>query len=415
MSNIILVIDKIKGLLKNSHLVLSERTFLERLLQGNKQHAGLLILARLGNLQAFQLIQQEIRDHLLLNPSYKKNLKAIYKELTIYCEIIDHGSLLSEKKFRKIAAMRDYIYRETVANYSGTVMLPIIQTLDYRLGNSKGECSGYVLDWIQSFLLGKRPFNIDALEEPLFEPILLSSPVGRRYPSLNHGVPLTESIARLQQFNILLATKGMDHSKGRIHRSYQYGLILTKDKILSMGQALVKSCNNNPNAAFYLSLRTHTRGHALGLFKDKNGCLHFLDVNSGWYRFKNDTDFIRWLPFYFSIMKYPAQYDSCWVHAFGIHLVRNHTHSIREAVGFFAKSEFYLFTKRVMAPFSRAISSTLPIPPVKPTLIEDSRDDAFINRTRLSTDDLALASFVDIDTQDFASLSERASKSFPRG
>lgn len=410
MSNIFLVIDGIKTLLKNTRLIPSERTFLDQLLHGNAHHVGLIQFAKKGTLEEFQAIDQEIKNHCDLNPSYKQTLNSLRKKIKPHGDILAHGTLLSDTEFAAIAKVRDVIYRDTVSVYSGAIMLPIIQSVDYRLGDSKGECSGYVLEWIQSFLLNTKPFNVDSLSEPLFCPIVLNSTLGKNNPGLNHGAPLTENIAHLQQLNWQSALRGMDHSHGRIFRENQKGYVLMQSKLPKFAQSLVNYTQQTPQNGFYLSLRATFHGHALGMIKDQQDNLHFLDVNSGWYRFKEASDFLRWLPFYFKTMNYHLKYDSCEVISFGFTRVKHaQLKTIRSTLGLFAKQQAHLIGKRISAPFH---FKTRTAEEVQPQVIKQSRDDLAWDRATITDDNRVLASWIDVEEEDLDSARARAMKTF---
>ena len=278
MSNIFLIIDKIKALLDNKALILSERVFLEQLLHGNEYQLGLIKLAQHATPGSFKILEQEVLTHLSsiapCKRSYRFSIKSIYKDIVLFRRLTEdiaksQSMATPTKAFAQYAILRDKIYLATCNQYNGVIMLPILQCMDYRLGNSKGECSGYVAEWVESFLNDKRPFGVCFLEEPPFQPISLNSNIGKQYPELNHCAPLTKNIAHLQKLNFRFTTKGLDHTtKGTIYQQNEGGVVFKHDASL-LAQYLLNSSNRNPNCGFYLSLRNNTNGHALGFYKDK--------------------------------------------------------------------------------------------------------------------------------------------------
>lgn len=405
MPNIFLTIDKINALLNSNSLSAADQNVLHELLEGNSHHVGLKSLAQCANSMQCKMIEEQMCIYYQSIPSlqwwYRRQLRSIYQDLIVLREHSENaiealGLAKNSKAFSSYAALQDDIYQQTAKKFLGTLMLPIQQCLDYRLGNSKGECSGYVVDWIEDLLRNKNPFGIPIHSAPPFQPISLQSPLGHLYPDLNHCAPLTKHIAELQQLNFRFATQGMDHkANGRIYQYHQGGVVLTKDSA-QLAKYLLKISTLNPGFGYYLSLRNYNNGHALGFYKDKQGAFHFLDVNTGWYRFQNAAHFVAWLGFYFPAMNYEIKYDACELFAFGFQRKKEGSNALSwNAICFFAKREAYLINKRVAQSFN-FFRQQAPVETQEQPIKQDSlkinfaQDDLFLKPASLLKRELSL-------------------------
>jgi hypothetical protein len=422
MPNIFSTINKAQGLLEHKGLAPLEKNFIQQLLDGNNTHIGLIELSHQNKPQQFKLIEKELKNYYssipTLNWLYKSHVKSICKDFNVLSTHFE--TRVNELTINSpYTIVIDTIYIQTQKKYSGTIMLPILQCMDYRLGDSKGECSGYVVEWIQSFLNDRKPFGIIPDANPPLKPISLNSKTWLRYPDLNHCVPLTKNIAELQQLNYLFATRGMDHrTKGRIYKHSAGGVVIASDPA-PLARFLINVSALNPGCGIYLSLRNYRSGHALGFYKDKLSAIHFLDVNTGWYRFNSESKFMAWLPFYFKALDYEQKYHGCELFEFGFQKKPWPVLStVWNNVSFFAKKESTLIAKRLGEPFRLfhppvpevGRSQEIGIPKIK--IAEQSRDDSFKKRVRLGGRDAFIASLVDVKAEEFREARERSVYTF---
>ena len=202
----------------------------------------------------------------------------------------------------------DQIFEKTVEKYNGTIVLPVSQGEDYRMGVSRGECFGYVAEWIRCFLNDKKPFGVDP-NQPPFKPIKFTSQANFLYPDFNHLAILTKNISKFQELQLypmrLQASMSLEgvsifQERGSAH-------ILRKPSMIA--DRLINLADQDVNCFYHLSLKVKNQpGHALGFGKDKQGNYHFFDSNFAWFSFKNPKDFKQWLPFYFQKMEYDQDF-----------------------------------------------------------------------------------------------------------
>lgn len=218
------------------------------------------------------------------------------------------------KKFKRYREIFDSLYQQTERNFKGTLMLPIMQGMDARLGSSRGECFGYAVAWITQISLHKKFCGIPLNGTPHLKVMPLKSVAWETYPDLNHMAVLNEDISFFQKmqgktYDILsrLASYSknprVDYERRFKFKSY--------DSVSEIAEKLVKSTYGAEEKMCMLSCLGYLSGHALGFYKG-DGKYHFMDSNSGWFRFESEKDFKKWLPFYFKKMgydKYFAEYN----------------------------------------------------------------------------------------------------------
>ena len=270
----------------------------------------------------------------------------------------------------------DSLYQTTMAKYKGSIVLPIRQKLDFRQGASAGACHAYQEKWLISLLNNKKPFGIDPHRPPVFRLIKFNSPAGRQYPDLNHLAPLTKTMSLLQNLSDPEISQ---------HKNEQHDLTEPPVKQVvspfefhgsssEIADALVHQANKNINGGFKITLRGLVSGndnflvkenqrHSLGFKKFENGECHFIDANAGWFSFSNETNFKKWLPFYFKTMSYD-HFQEFRIISYSQPKSNNHTIEFleKEILGYALLRAFYYTALKLSFFFQRisnAIASTI--------------------------------------------------------
>lgn len=250
-------------------------------------------------------IQKQIRSELDKSSSHKS-----YKKKLLYIlQIVEATIARKEKKltaspnFTATAKLHDEIYTYTATIPDCQIVMPIQQSLDYRLLTS-GVCFGYVMHWIHGFLHFNRANGIDFSDPISFIPHKYS---GCHYPDLNHLYVITEDIAYKNRLFQSIPT----HIKNLITTDVK-NYVSTKKIAEHMLSVIAKNKYN----AIELSIINKNDAHSLGLCKNKQGFYHFMDVNSGWYFFKSDQSFIQWLDFYFNKKGYTKNIENYYIRGF---------------------------------------------------------------------------------------------------
>lgn len=233
---------------------------------------------------------------------------------------IENYSKDNPEKFKKIAKMFDTIFEKTSTQFNGTIMLPVSQGFDARLGNSGGECFGYIADWAKGLLENKAAFGVQANQPPPFSFIKLNSPLGKKYLDSNHLAFLTENISLYQSLQkntsklmatltekFRLANKSIGIQKLKSQSFYK--------SIEAVADELISYADHDSNKIYNLNIMGYLSGHALGFCKIDTE-YHFFDSNTGWYRFENSNDFQKWLPFYFKTIGYNKLFGEYDVRAY---------------------------------------------------------------------------------------------------
>lgn len=236
--------------------------------------------------------------------AYRRMLKGVYKELI---NIGNTYSLVRSDIARQSLKRKDQLYLETIDIYDGEILLPINQGLDFRIGNSSGECFGYVSYWALTLLNQKRPFGINPNATPYLKPVNFDSPVGRKHPDLNHVGVLNQTISEYQKHQNRLNDYLLKHKtnlKGDLSERHVIHKFLRPHKLAN---EMIQKCDEKRDEVYYLIFHGYLCGHATAFCKIDQK-YHFFDCNSGWYRFKDAEDFKEWLPFYIKKMGYDRNY-----------------------------------------------------------------------------------------------------------
>lgn len=197
---------------------------------------------------------------------------------------------LYHEKIKKL----NYLYQETVKSYHGTIMLPVIQGFDTRLGNSAGECLGFANQWALQLLQNKNPFGISLTEPPPFKVIHFDSKIIKKHPYFNHLAVLNSDISEYQRIKI----------PKEIKASSDFPTFFLETETLS--KKLITHVNEDSSKIYKISLlggKMGFTGHAIGFCK-RNNKYHFFDSNSMWVSFEKPEIFQDWLSFYFKVKGY---------------------------------------------------------------------------------------------------------------
>jgi hypothetical protein len=324
-SNIFDALKQLRNLLASKKLNAEQRQFIETLLVGDGKRSGLEAQAKSldwrcprintshkpvleeikpENISPLDTIQEKLRDEIRKTSFWHLTYKSgLQKALNIINTVIQRREAinnLQEPDVNGLAAIYDELFQETTDKFQGTIVLPINQGLDPRLGASQGECLGYVREWAHCILNHKKPFGIDSKKPPLFNPIKFNTPLGHRYPNLNHLAFLSKNIAEFQSIGIdeaALLSKFSFIDQVAVRLSFYK----SSEKI---ADTLIKLANQDKAKTFELDLFGYKTGHAMGFHKDEEGAIHFMDANLGWVRFNHAEHFKTWLPFYFNKIGY---------------------------------------------------------------------------------------------------------------
>ena len=317
--NIYSAIDVLHAIQKNGKLSQQESDFVNHILQGDEGKKGLYALARHCVIDDVRAIANQLEEQVKSIPLFHFSYKSAIKRT------LSMVKTLLEKQNHKVSNLKgreqnyDDIYHQTSHVYQGVLVVPIIQTLDYRLGTSPGECSGYVAEWALCILNKKNPFGINHRFAPLFKSVPFSSIAGKKYADLNHCVVLTNQIAKLQAANQKQQTSVMSTCANQ-NTIYHHAVSLRQIylDVSDIAQKLLSSANEYPANVYYLAIHRNFGGHALGFFQDENKTYHFFDVNSGWYKFQDADRFTKWLAFYFNMMNYHTRYTDYSIQSFSL-------------------------------------------------------------------------------------------------
>lgn len=94
-------------------------------------------------------LKKEIAQTSWSDLTYLRVLQRIHAQLTAFkTNQIESWVLIQQNKHR--IQKDDLLCEQTVTRFHGTILLPVKQKFDYRLGSSGGECKGYVKIWGQA-------------------------------------------------------------------------------------------------------------------------------------------------------------------------------------------------------------------------------------------------------------------------
>lgn len=326
--NTFLRLTQLKG---NNTFSDKQRDFIANIIEGTNQWGSLIELAKTTDINKLNSLKSSLEAEIAntsyfssktphWNYHYLSSLSSALSDvqgLLKQREFLQTYSKKDPKKYNKFANRMDTLYKQTVQKYHGTIMCPVIQTLDPRSGDSKGECFGYVAKWAARILKNERPFGVGLNQQQTMKPIPFSSFLARKHPEINHFAALTQEISVYQklQFSVGELVKNLSSSadmpKAKIgdefidyNKNLRYAFYAST---IEMAQALVNKAQSDPNKVYNLGISTYIGAHALGFFLADNK-YHFFDSNAGWFRFDNDKDFINWFVYYYKQRGYQSSY-----------------------------------------------------------------------------------------------------------
>lgn len=321
MSNIYLIIDKLEQSLDSPNFTYEQKLYIKALLLGQQERWRPLKDFAESPLRKeiyaiIYSLQDEVQAHGsngFLNNTYDHLLGACLRN---FCAMRDHFSVDSRLKndsFIKFANKYDEMFQQTIEKYHGNVILPICQGLDVRLGDSGGECHGYVCQWAMNILEKKKPFGIDINQPSPFKPIKLNSKLGKSKIEWNHLAVLNKNISQYQK-------KLPDELKNDIRKNPRF-----YTSISTLSRQLFIKVNKYPHKIFELDIfgGMGFTGHALGFCKIGED-YHFFDSNALWVSFKKSADFELWLSYYFSAMNYDRIFNEYYIQSYQLATKKQH-------------------------------------------------------------------------------------------
>lgn len=269
-----------------------------------------------------EVLTKEISQTSWWDLRYKMALRTLRSQIdTLQKKQVDRWA----RAYKNKTTMDELFAKTTGKHYKGTIMLPVSQGKDYRLGDSGGECCGYALMWGKSIVEGTSFCGVKPQQKtPPFKPIKNASPLGERYPELNHLAPLTKNIATFQDLQKdkekLIRAMSSDDKGISLHTINSMFDLITETSffwsIQSLTTTLIETADKHPDDALLFVLGGYLSGHAMAVSKVDDQ-YHFFDSNSGWFRFDNVDDFKEWLPYYFKKITYNQYF-----HEAGITLIQ---------------------------------------------------------------------------------------------
>lgn len=321
MTNIYKLIQEVKKIQESPLITSQEKIFLNTLITGKKDHWRPLAEFAMSPTQSemkkiIKVLKDEINNvyyldlkNLTTHFTYKKLLNKCLESFESMLLKINYLSVMESKntkQYKKGIEKLNQLYRETTELYHGTIMLPVMQGLDPRLGNSGGECLGYTIQWAMHLLQNKNPFGINMDQPPPFKVIPFDSNVIKKYPHLNHLAKLNDDIAKYQQIK----------KAAEIKTSLNMPSFFLETATLS--NKLLKYTNQDSSKIYKITLmggKLGFAGHAMGFCK-KNNKFHFFDSNGMWVSFDKADSFQSWLTFYFKMKGYDTFFHEYSINSF---------------------------------------------------------------------------------------------------
>lgn len=331
MANLFNAFLRLTQLKDNNSFSDNQRDFIAKIIDGTSQWNPLIELANTTDINELNSLKSSLEVEIAKtsyfsfqaphwNYQYLSSLNSALSDVQGVLKQRENLQTYSKKdaeKYNKFANRMDTIYKQTVQTYHGTIMCPVIQALEPRIGNSGGECFGYVAKWAVQTLKNERPFGIGLNQQQTMQPIPFNSLLARKYPEINHFAALTKEISIYQKLQSSVKELGAHLSSSIDKPRVQIGdEFIDYNKNLNyvfysstteMAQALVKEAQTDPSKVYNLNITTYLGGHALG-FCIVDNKYHFFDSNAGWFRFDNDNDFINWFAHYYKQRGYQSYY-----------------------------------------------------------------------------------------------------------
>ncbi len=258
-------------------------------------------------------ITKELRCTSWFDRHYRRTLNNLHMQLSSFNQHQTENWIKAEQHYARLHHRRHQLLLKTTHPYSGKMVLPAHQTQEYRLGNSSGECFGYVMRWGKSLLEDDAFYGLRADTPTTFQPTQYHFSLVKHHPGLNHLMPLTPEIAYYQALQSnrtqLLQALNSSRTTYRIKKNLWKSSFMPSLK--DVAYQLVHCAEKTENGVILLYLNGYLSSHIVGFCK-KNDQYHFFDANFGWLRWKNSKDFKAWLPFYLHQLGYTkriAEYE----------------------------------------------------------------------------------------------------------
>ncbi len=333
MSNLFNLFEEIRRFIsRGESLPEYQSTYIHHLLKGGLTH-------NFQSLRCFEdiILGQDSAELVMLQESIENMIDSTRRNhqndflslefvslLTKILEMIKHKRPFeNEVKQQK----NELLYGITTQKFNATVMLPIRQLYDDRLGNSSGECFGYVVYW--ALQMSKNQYcgiPADVKNGPF--PYIPTRQFNHAAQclDLNHLSRLTKTMTELQT-KWDKPTEIENYFKQN-HEHIKFATIFADfytssadvaKKLLLCAQLLDESHCGGDTFELLVGSPSSNKAHALGFCK-KNNFYHFFDSNAGWFRFNHAEDFERWLPFYFYEQQYHTKYQIYYINTFSHYL-----------------------------------------------------------------------------------------------
>jgi hypothetical protein len=319
-------LDKLNQFCTTNELPEFQREFLKNIINGDQTRASLSDIVRFRKTDQLASLQTSI-DQMLSNTSYiswhkpyfnfgyislLKSILSNIKGMQKAAEFIEKFGVEKPERYKKYVTQFDSLYATTKNKYQGTIMLPIMQGLDVRLGDSDGECFGFIAEWAAQIQQQKKPFGVPVDSIPPFAPVTLNTLGWQTYPDLNHLAVLTPNMPIYQDLQNDESELTKKLSSQLVDKNQQFKFEKFKadkfyNSISQIAEELVAYTDEDSKKIYNINVRGYSVGHALGFCKINNK-YHFMDSNAGWTRFENANDFKQWLPFYFKKLGYDKNY-----------------------------------------------------------------------------------------------------------
>ncbi|MFC3909856.1 hypothetical protein ACFORL_12315 [Legionella dresdenensis] len=317
----------------NNSFSQEQRDFISKVLNGTDQWNNLETLAHTVDTEQLNHLKAALKEEIskvrnlpfqkrYKNNHYYKLLKSIVSNVEGILDYQEYLKTFYQNKkddYNNFAKRHNSFYQSSVKTYRANLMLPVLQGLDARLGNSDGVCFAYVTTWAIQILTKERPFGLSVNQEQTLQPLPFNHVLVRQNPSINHFGVYTKKISEYadisdKQLKQKLSAIELNSSQQANNDSIKFknSIWVFYQSTTEIAQSLVNAAQTSPNSVYSLLIQSFSMKHGLGfcLIDDK---YHFFDANVGWFRFNNDKDFIKWFPYYYKKIGYETfkEYGIC--------------------------------------------------------------------------------------------------------
>lgn len=323
----------------------SQKQFILSILKGNEARASLNDIVTYRKKEDLLDLQKSIKLMIQDTPYYSskkfnfsfiQRLKNLLRDIEMMQkseETLADFANKNPEKHQKYIELFDSLYQTTEHQFKGTLMMPVMQAMDARLGGSQGACFGYIAEWASQLHQNKKFMGASANGVSPFKRVTVNSKAWSKYPDLNHLDFLTPNISYQQSLQTDIPGLTRHLSIPFLTRnqniSYKEGNEKFYISITQIAEELIQLSEKQPEDIYNLNLRGYFSRHALGFCK-MNDQYHFMDSNSGWFRFENAEDFKKWLPFYFQKVRYDKQFAEYIINTYSLNSMSKNADSAKK-------------------------------------------------------------------------------------